>query len=85
MPDLIDILKESIGARLVEVTFRKKDGEHRVMTCTTSLELIPPSAWPQNKVTISEATKERTMRVYDLNAQGWRSFVLDNVTNVRPL
>ena len=85
MPDLLDILKESIDKQLVEVTFRKKDGEIRVMTCTTNLDLIPPSAWPQNKVTISEATKERTMRVYDLNAQGWRSFVIDNVQNVKLL
>lgn len=85
MSQLIDCLKESIDKQLVEVTFRKKDGEIRVMTCTTNLDLIPPSAWPQNKVTISEATKERTMRVYDLNAQGWRSFVIDNVQNVKLL
>lgn len=85
MPDLIEILRDSIGERLVEVTFTKKDGSIRVMTCTANLDLIPPSAWPQNKVNISEATKDRTMRVYDLNAQGWRSFVLDNVQNVKLL
>jgi hypothetical protein len=85
MPDLIDILRESIDKQLVEVTFRKKDGEIRIMTCTTNLDLIPPSAWPKNKIVLSEATKERTMRVYDLNAQGWRSFVVDNVQNVKLL
>lgn len=85
MPDLIDSLKENIGKQLVEVTFRKKDGEIRVMTCTTNLDLIPPSSWPQNKINLSEATKDRTMRVYDLNAQGWRSFVLDNVQAVKLL
>jgi hypothetical protein len=85
MPDLIETLKDCIDKQLIEVTFRKKDGEIRAMTCTTNLDLIPPSAWPKNKVAISEATKERTMRVYDLNVQGWRSFVLDNVQNVKLL
>ena len=85
MPDLFEILKDYIDKRLIEVTFRKKNGELRVMTCTTNLDLIPPSAWPQNKMVISEATKERTMRVYDLNAKGWRSFILDNVQNVKLL
>ncbi len=85
MPDWLETLRECIGKQLIEVTFRKKDGELRVMTCTTNLDLIPPSAWPQGKVTLSEQTQERTMRVYDLNAQGWRSFVIDNVQNVKLL
>jgi len=75
-------LKKQLHERKVVVTFKKVNGDMRVMTCTTNPDLIPPSAWPQGKVTLSEQAQERSIRVYDLTAQGWRSFVFANVTAV---
>jgi hypothetical protein len=62
------------------VTFNKKDGAERVMTCSLQPELLPP-------VTVKESTTSKkeninTISVYDLNAQGWRSFIIKNVTAV---
>jgi len=75
----IEELKSQLAQRAVTVTFKRKDGELRVMECTLNMQLVPPSKWPQNKVTLSENTKQTTMRVYDLKAKDWRSFVIDNV------
>lgn len=64
----------------VTVTFTKKDGSERVMNCTLLPELLP-------KVEIVEGKEYRkksedVVSVYDLEAQGWRSFTLKNVTRV---
>ena len=62
------------------VTFTKKDGDTRVMNCTLQPEQLP-------KVEIKEGALKRepnlnNMSVYDVNAEGWRSFIIRNVTNV---
>jgi hypothetical protein len=76
-------LRSELHTRTVTVTFKKVNGDIRIMDCTTNPDLIPPSGWPQGKVQISEETSERTVRVYDVKAQGWRSFVFENVIEVK--
>ena len=72
----------------VTVTFNKKDGAERVMTCSLQPELLPPAPVHEsntnNPVDFPKSKKENlnTISVYDLNAQGWRSFIVKNVTNV---
>jgi hypothetical protein len=75
-------LRSKLHEGKVTVTFTKVNGDVRVMDCTLNMELVPPSGWPQGKIELSEDTSNRTIRVYDLKAQGWRSFVFDNVTNI---
>ena len=75
------ILKEGVA----EVTFTKKDGDQRIMTCTLDNTLLPV-------VEVVEGVEPKTPRVlknpnntlsvYDTNAKGWRSFVVENVTAV---
>tara|TARA_R110000868_G_scaffold84531_1_gene238256 strand:+ start:336 stop:650 length:315 start_codon:yes stop_codon:yes gene_type:complete len=75
------ILKEGVA----EVTFTKKDGDQRIMTCTLDNTLLPV-------VEVVEGVEPKTPRVlknpnntlsvYDINAKGWRSFVVENVTAV---
>lgn len=72
-------LRTELSKRIVTVTFKKVDGDLRVMDCTTNLEHVPPSAWPKGKVELSEQAKERSVRVFDVKAQGWRSFLSENV------
>lgn len=72
-------LQDELNKRIVTVTFKKINGDLRVMDCTKNLELVPPSRWPQGKQELSEETKEKAIRVYDVKAQGWRSFLTDNV------
>lgn len=82
----LDSLKSALRAGTLEVTFRKVNGDLRVMTCTTNLDLIPPSAWPvgSNHSQVDEEEQHRrNVRVYDVNAAGWRSFIFDNVIEVK--
>lgn len=65
----------------VTVTFTKKDGTEREMICTLNPDVIP-------KVEITEDKKERkksenTMVVYDVVANGWRSFTIKSVKQVK--
>jgi hypothetical protein len=77
---LIGMLK--IGP--VTVTFNKKDGSERVMDCTLQPELLPPLPIKEDEET-AKPKKENldVVSVYDIKAQGWRSFVLKNVTNIK--
>jgi len=70
------------------VTFNKKDGAQRVMTCSLQSELLPPApiheSNTKNPIDLPKVKKENLniISVYDLEAQGWRSFTVKNVTNV---
>lgn len=69
---LIDLLNKGI----VVVTFKKVNGEVREMSCTKNISHIPPSMLPKGT---STNINENTIRVFDTNAQGWRSFIKQNV------
>lgn len=60
----------------VRVVFTKKDGTERTMLCTLREEKIPAEFKPK-----TEATNftDEAMRVFDLEANGWRSFRWDSV------
>jgi len=63
-----------------EVTFTKVDGSVRVMPCTLRATALPL------KLTESKNTKEKNTAVisaYCLDKQEWRSFRVDNVTNIK--
>lgn len=77
------ILRKSLNERVVTVTFKKKNGDIRVMDCTTNLDSVPPSEWPTGKISLSEESRDNTVRVYDVKARGWRSFVIENVVEFK--
>jgi len=68
---LVDQLEQTV----LVVTFDKKDGAERVMTCTKSLAVIPTENHPGN----TKAAKEGLINVWDTTAQGWRSFYYNRV------
>ena len=72
-----DQLKEILRKQSVTITFTKKDGTERVMRCT-----LDPAKLPVQENTES-STKRKintdTMSVFDLDAQGWRSFTKKSV------
>jgi hypothetical protein len=79
-------LSESLRTGQVEVTFRKVNGDIRVMTCTTDLNKVPPSKWPQESARHSQPEHlAPNLRVFDVKAQDWRSFIFENVIEVKPL
>jgi hypothetical protein len=69
------------GAKVV--TFTKVNGDKRVMTCTLQEGVIPPATktdpLSQKKV---RAVNPEVCSVWDVNAQGWRSFRWANVVEV---
>ena len=61
------------------VTFTKKDGTTRVMKCTRNSSQIPEDQYPKDGISV-EATG--TIRVFDLDKNEWRSFIVENVKHV---
>lgn len=55
----------------ITVTFTKKDSSIRVMKCTKNIVKIPSDMHPSGEKEIKEGS---TIRVFDLEANGWRSF-----------
>lgn len=73
-------LKSHMRMGPMKVTFTKKDGTERVMSCT----LQEGVAVPHEKTT--ERVKEEsleTLAVWDLDKSAWRSFRLDSIKSVR--
>jgi hypothetical protein len=76
---MINEMKHILGrGDILIVEFTKKNGEKRKMKCTTSLDRIPESEHPQEGSTFTYNT-EKSLRVYDIEAEGWRSFRVDSV------
>jgi hypothetical protein len=62
------------------VTFTKKDGETRVMTCTLQPDLLPKQEIKESAV--KREPNLNNLSVYDLNAEGWRSFIIRNIKQI---
>ena len=67
----------------VKVTFTKKDGTERVMECTTAPSLVPQEPIVEDAAPKREKkANEDVCPVYDIEAQGWRSFRWDSIKSV---
>lgn len=64
----------------VKVTFTKKDGTERTMNCTLKPEQLPEMPVTENKKV--RKVNPDVLAVYDLDANGWRSFVIKSVKRV---
>ena len=79
--DALNELKRGI----FEVTFNKVDGEQRVMTCTLHKRIIPTPVASEDEINRNREPNENVHVVWDINANGWRSFRLASVTGFRRL
>lgn len=75
-------LRTLLKTEVCTVEFTKVNGEKRVMDCTTNMDKVPPSMWPKDGVVKEDRTPGAAIRVFDVKAQGWRSFLPANVTKV---
>lgn len=73
-------LREYLQKGVVKVVFTKKDGTDRTMLATLNEELIPEDKKP--KGTGKKVDNGNTFAVYDVEADGWRSFNYDTVKEV---
>jgi hypothetical protein len=74
-------LQGLLRERVVGVTFIKKDGTERVMQATLSENFIPQAKNSENSATTRKKSDE-ALAVWDIEAQGWRSFRWDSVKTV---
>jgi len=82
-PEGREWLKGILREQKVVVTFNKKDGDKRIMTCTLNQDIIPEAFRPKEKPEGEQKKKnDNVLAVYDINAEGWRSFTWANVTQV---
>ena len=76
-------LKNLLEQNVLVVDFTKLNGDKRVMTCTLREDIKPPAtktdAISQKAV---RETSDAVVSVWDVNAQGWRSFRYDRVNSV---
>ncbi len=71
----------------IKVVFEKKDGSLRTMLCTRNFNTIPEGYRPHTEGQIDrpgKPTPEHLFSVFDLDANGWRSFVPEKVLSIYP-
>ena len=78
-----EILKQ-LREGVITVTFTKLNGGEREMDCTLNMNTIPKEAHPKTDGNVREGvdTTIGAIKCYDVNAKGWRSFLLTSVIKV---
>ena len=78
-----EILKQ-LREGVITVTFTKLNGDVREMDCTLNMNTIPKEAHPKTDGNVREGvdTTIGAIKCYDVNAKGWRSFLLTSVIKV---
>jgi hypothetical protein len=68
----------------VTVYFTKKDGTERKMKCTLKEDIIPQKVTSESivQVKVNRTFSDDALPVYDIEANGWRSFRWDSVTSI---
>jgi hypothetical protein len=73
-------LKGVLTVQPATITFTKKDGTERVMNCTLRGDMLPVVEIKEDKAPRKQ--NDSVLSVYDLDAQGWRSFTINTVKRV---
>jgi hypothetical protein len=81
--NLYEDLKDFLRDEIIEVAFTKKNGEDRVMKCTLMPKEIPAELAPKNIGNPPDEENRDYLNVFDVEAQGWRSFILSSVKYVK--
>ena len=82
IPTKID-LRNQLEQNVMVVDFTKLSGDKRVMTCTLREDMKPRATKvdPMSTKKIREVS-DAVVSVWDVNAQGWRSFRYDRINSV---
>ncbi len=74
--ELIDLLKEKV----LIVTFKKVDGDERIMTCTLKKDVLP--LYEAKEDAKPRKPNLEVVHVWDVNKSAWRSFRYDSIINI---
>ena len=82
IPTKVD-LKGLLEQNVVVVDFTKLNGDKRVMTCTLREDMKPVATKvdPMSTKKVREVS-DAVVSVWDVNAEGWRSFRYDRINSV---
>jgi hypothetical protein len=72
-------VKQILSKGLSRITFYKLDGTLREMTCTRDTTIIPAD---QVRTESNRSESSTAVPVYDVENDGWRSFVLENLVSI---
>lgn len=73
-------IKEALKICVVHVSFEKKDGTIREMTCTTDLGGIAEEFHPKGT---GKPSTDEVQKVFDLDINQWRSFRWDSLKSAK--
>jgi hypothetical protein len=76
-------LRNQLQKEILEVTFTKVNGDKRIMNCTLIEGVAPAITTVIKKDAPERKVNEEVLSVWDVDAKGWRSFRVKNVTRVR--
>ena len=74
-----EILVEGLKKNVMRITFTKVNGDERVMLCTLHDSILPEQSIGEIKKKINPDT----LSVWDLDNNGWRSFRLDSIKEMK--
>lgn len=77
-----DTLKDLLKRKVVQITFKKKDGTERVMKCTLQEDLVPIYEKKTERV---KKQNDETLAVWDLEKDSFRSFKVDSVIDYQTI
>ena len=74
-----EILVEGLKRNLMKVVFTKANGEERIMNCTLHDSVLPEQPIRE----IKKKENLEVLSVWDIDANGWRSFRMDSIKEVK--
>ena len=74
-----EILVEGLKRNLMKVVFTKANGEERIMNCTLHDSVLPEQPIRE----IKKKENLEVLSVWDIDANGWRSFRIDSIKEVK--
>lgn len=72
-------IREQLQTGTSIVEFTKVDGTKSIMECTLDPALLPPA---DPTATSTRPEQNHLLHVYAVDRQGWRSFLVNNVTRI---
>ena len=74
--DMVKALKEELHKREVKFKYTKKDGSVRDAVGTLNIDIMGKENEPTGS---AKSIPENQIRYFDINSQGWRSFLRENL------
>lgn len=77
----LEKLKEMLREGEVQFSYLKKDSTVREARGTVNLDIIPEENHPKGES--ERKISDQTVRYYDLDSCGWRSFSIENLIDIK--